>query len=323
MIDLPPGSSVDRIPQVSDWVELACLMEDSNRISQDAVSRVLRASGLSGLQRDEVFENEDRSTYDGTWSDDESSVRATELIWYELARRRERIGEGFPFTTSADEIVLQGSGWTDFPAYTMLLVMDLGKVYFGPRVLVETDTYPSRLFEKIVEACSFGLFGGPASRFGVPIEPGWPTGIDARVTRLGEELGITVEMLDGKTHAHDRDRGLDVAARLELAGNSDGSIVLLTQCATGANWLDKRGEPSLEDWRDLLQWNGKLLRGVAVPWRLEDPWSIKRAYRHFDAMILDRPRIAQGDPDRFLDDECKDEIRGWCEPLLTSLPVLN
>jgi hypothetical protein len=95
------------------------------------------------------------------------------------------------------------------------------------------------------------------------------------------------------------------------------------QCATGKHWKNKRGEPSFADWNDILQWQAQLVRGVAIPWRLLRPGELVKTYRHFDAVILDRPRLAAGAPDNYITPSTKDAIIGWCDMQFKKLPVLD
>jgi hypothetical protein len=130
-----------------------------------------------------------------------------------------------------------------------------------------------------------------------------------------------VEDLAGKTRPHDKDRGLDVAARV-FSDDDHGALFVLTQCAVGKRWWTKTGEPSIADWRDIFRWNSALKRGVAVPWRLEDP-SRARTHRRFDgAVVMDRPRLVDGHPDRFLASDVRSELTRWCQARVKKLPRL-
>ena len=323
MLELPAASTHDHAV-LADWIEMSVLLESPPSTSRDTIATLLRDTGFIGADKAEYFQGEDEDAYDATFSDSEAADRFTELLWQELHRRRVALGEGYPFLVGSADIALEHDSWRHVAAYLMLLLLDLGRSYRAVMVDIQADTLESRLFEKIVEASARGLLAGPCSRFGWPREPDWPTGIDDRVARLAQELELSLELLDGKTRPNDKDRGLDVAGRFSIAGSSEGTMVLLAQCAVGKNWKKKRGEPWIADWRDLLQWKGFLVRGVAVPWRLSGAWGITRAYRHFDdALILDRPRILAGAPDRHIDQNTRRDVELWCEPRVHLLPVLN
>ena len=314
MIDLP-SLNLDDLDRLADWVELSTLAESTGALSQDNVARVLRASGLVGYARTEVFVDDEAFADDDLFSDDETANRLAEQIWEQFRYRVHSLSPAYPFDPRGATLMLKADTWRDVPAYSMLLVLDVGRSYKDQHIGIVPDTTTGRLFEKVVEASVRGLLRGPSSRFGWPIEPSWPTGIDDRVERLAEELELQVENLQGKTDPQDKDRGLDVVGRMAIADGSMGTVAVLVQCAAGEKWTEKKGEPSLANWRDILRWDAELVRGVAVPWRLQGRWDIRRAYRHFDALILDRPRLLAGNPDAFLDEHTKTELVSWCVPL--------
>jgi hypothetical protein len=204
----------------------------------------------------------------------------------------------------------------------MLLICDIGRHYPNAQVELVPDSTSARLFEKIVEASVQGTLGGAASRFGWPREPDWPTAINDRVEVFAERLGLKLELLDGKTDPNDKDRTLDVAGRFSFGDDGDGCFIVLAQCALGKNWRQKRGEPTVEAWRNLIQWNAHLVRAVAIPWTLEEPYNYRRIFRHFDAaVVVDRPRLAAGAPDRHLVGPARDEIAAWCDARLAEVPM--
>jgi hypothetical protein len=170
------------------------------------------------------------------------------------------------------------------------------------------------LFERIVSASQTALFGPLSHRFGWPREPLWPTAINERIERLGELTQLRVENLEGKTHPADKDRGLDVLGRWEMACDAAGGLSILTQCAVGAAWRSKRGEPSEEEWRGIYDWDSARVRAVAVPFRLEPPWDRRRVFAHFGgAIVLDRLRLMAASPDLYLEDATKRHLTAWCE----------
>ena len=165
------------------------------------------------------------------------------------------------------------------------------------------------------------LHHGACVRFGVPREPGWPPGIDDRIRLLGAELQLEVENLQSKTSPMDGDRTLDVASRLAYGTDGPGTIIVLTQCATGKHWNKKRAEPIFAKVDDLLVWNAVLVRALAVPWWFHRPREYERQFREFGkAVILDRPRLLAGLPDQHIDAAAATLIQDWCSAQLSALP---
>ncbi len=326
MFDLP-SLDVDDTLRLADWVELCALFQSGGVVSAADVCDAVHDAGLLGGEPDDVFPGDTSFSEEDDFSTDDAVERLAAAAWEQLRDRAAKIESGYPFDVREDSVRLKTASWRAVPAFVMLLLADMSRSYPSLKAEIEPDSDSARLFEKVVEAAQRGLLGGSAVRFGWPIEPGWPKPINARIRVLGEQLGLEVEALKGKTRRKDKDRGLDVAARFSMGDDGPATFILLTQCATGKHWTKKRGEPALPDWRDILRWDAELLRAVAVPWRLDaridGGFHYVRTYRHFDAVILDRPRLAAGDPDRFLADDVKDQIVRWCEEQVVKLPSLS
>lgn len=318
MIDLPTNNQ-DDVRVLADWVELATSCDDAPT-SLYVVADALRSSGVAGTPRVDNFVGEFREEYEGTLADEEGAERRAQTVWDELHARSAVWREAYPYTVDHDTIRLPQT-WRESPAYHMLLILDISRRY--PSGWITPDFEITRLFEKIVQAAKGRLLGGSVSRFGWPIEYGWPTDIQGRVATLAEELGLRVGNLEPSLFPADSDRGLDVAGLVAINGSSIGTAAILTQCATGQNWKDKTGEPSIEDWQDILDWSAKLVKGFAVPWRLDESWDYRRVHRRFNgAIVLDRPRLIALRPDEALPQQTRDLIVAWCEPRLIDFPRL-
>ncbi len=314
---------------MADWAELSVLASTLGAISRDDFGESLDQAGFLGLEDGGLFPGDETWLDDDATSPDDASERFADELWAKLHLRRSRIGAldagAFPF--ELDDAYLSGGSWHERPAYTMLLLLDHGRTYGGLDVAIGPDSAEGRLFEKIVEASAAGLFGGPVVRFGWPIEPDWPTHPRDRIVRLADRLGLEPENLDigDKVDPHDKDKGLDVVSgwtRLDEPGTA-GQAWVLVQCAVGANWKNKTGEPALSEWRDLIAWDGPLLKGVAVPWRELGTWTAARVSRKFgNALVLGRDRLLRGHPDAHLDPAAASEIRDWCEKRVAALPIL-
>ena len=318
MFDLP-SLDVDNVELIADWVELCVLCSEDAILSHNDVGDVFKDASLVATEEGDIPKDDYDYGDDLIFSSDDKLGRLTEEIWT-LIRRRQRRG-GYPFKVDSNTVARSCEKWQCTPAYTMLLLTDICRRYeLSSPVALEADSSSGRLFEKIVEAATLSLFRGSCVRFGWPRDDEWPTGINDRIEYLGSMLDVDVELLEGKTQPADKDRGLDVVARLEFGDRDEGCPYFLIQCAIGNNWKSKRGEPTLESWNDVLQWNGPLIRAVAVPWRLEEPYNYKWTYRHFGATVLDRPRLITGAPDDVLDPSDATSITDWCTHQLQKIP---
>lgn len=322
MLELPNITSKDRIA-FADWVELACLTNDSGRLSQADIGDVIHdADWLPSVGSDGFPEDDEAS---GAATDLDDAVQAyAEDVWGILRQRAAVTGARYPFEVRGELLSRRAGDWTETLSFTaLLLVASLPRYPASSIVAAHGGWTYQRQFEKIVEAAAKGLFKGSTARFGVPREAGWPVGIRERVARLGDELGLGVQDLDGKVHPHDGDKGLDVVSRISFGDDGPGTLTVFFQCATGKHWQDKLGEPSITAWEDILKWDSRLVRAIAVPLWMDGPEEYGRQFRRFDAAImLDRPRLMAGGPDGFLDAAARPVIEGWCRDQISSLPQL-
>lgn len=312
MIEQPSGIALKDFNAYADWIELCALIDPDGVVSASDIQRV--------LGEEESFKDMD----DMPEEDTKSSL--VEQIWGFLKDRAVYLPTYYPFTIEGDLIKRNIPSWNEIPSFTaMLLISNIAR--FDKEIIVERQGSLSfrQLFEKLVQAAKKGLFKGACARFGNPREPSWPTSIQKRIGQFGKEMRLDVEILTGKVEADDKDRTLDVAARLSFGDDGPGSVVFLTQCATGRHWRDgKRHEPVLEMWKDILVWNAQLLRVLAIPLWIGEAKEYSRCFRHFGgAIILDRPRLLAGTPDQFLDQQYEQLITSWCREQINKLPVLN
>lgn len=319
MLDLP-NIGIEDLPGYADWLELNALVDGDAHYSREWVRDMLHSSGLlgnteePGIPEDDVYRDEiDLTDYDGL-------ERFTEDLWAVLEERSRYFGEMCPYRLDGNKIESKHSCWHGRAAYVLLLLNDL-----LPRYGATVDEKSlRRLFEKVVQASLSGLLGGTSVRFGWPREPDWPTSIEDRLATLGDLMELQIENLDGKTDPTDKDRGLDVVARQRLGDQFDATVTYLVQCATGKFWKSKAGEPSITNWQDLFVWKSLLVRVLAVPWTLSGRDTYVRMFRHFDsAIILDRPRLASGQPDEYLAEDTQKEIVAWCHANIQSIPRVD
>src|SRR5439155_20699417 len=185
-----PYLDIYHVKRVADWVELCCLCTPTGVISRTAVADALRDGGFLSGESDALFPDEELDLHKFTFTAQDVSDRFTELVWDELRQRTRAVGAtGYPLALKHDLVTRRHAGWEEVPAFTMLLIADLGRSYGSVQATIAQDSGASRLFEKIVEASCGGLLSGRSVRLGWPIEPGWPKSITERIETLGERLG--------------------------------------------------------------------------------------------------------------------------------------
>ena len=319
MIDLPildPGD----VSGYADWVELQTMAGDHGSVSQADIERTLAGGGRYGFAPSELYAM-DRDAPDQHDHDaDDQAERFVDEVWAALRLRSLELGTSYPLDVASDSVSRRADTWRNTPSFTHLILTTHTSRYPEGHMVPRVQGYGfRRLFEKVVQASQVGLLGGEASRFGVPVEDGWPAGTNNRIARFAEELG-GLFVLRTNVDSKAGDRTLDVAARLRLGGHSAGTLALLTQCATGKNWEQKRGEPALARWSTVIDWDGVMIRAVAVPWWLE-PTQYSKYFRYFDsAIVFDRRRLLAGEPDDHLDANTQNQIEAWCAAQIAALP---
>jgi hypothetical protein len=322
MIELPQNLDIDDYGSYADWVELCVLLEPAGSVSAAKIADVVRDAGLIGVAKNDLPRGDENFRDADVFSDEDAAERFALDVLAQIRNRAYLWNNEYPLALIGDRVNRACDNWQDAVTFTSLLLADISRGYPAAGIDMDPRSGFPRLFEKIVEACGRGLFRGRAARFGVPREPGWPIPVRDRIQKLGEGLGLLAQDLEGKVEPTSGDRGLDIAVRLGCGDDGPGTLVFLVQCATGKHWREKRGEPSLADWQDVLLWNAPLVRVVAIPWRLKTTQEYAENYRHFDAVILDRPRLVYGRPDRFLEGDTRTALANWCRGQIQKLPTL-
>lgn len=292
MITLPEEDWRD--PEVlADWIELNAV---AHRI-------VLRGS---------VFDSCKDSLL---WSDGERAnevartahAQAVTDAWSSLQTRRRRLGDSWPFDLATDTVTSRGD-----PVYASLLLMDVGRKY--PKSLRPNVDVIRTTFEHVVAASLTTLFQGRSCRFGAPFPRDWPRGFSMRVSHLATEFALQCNqaVVPELSSRQQKDDKLDVISRLFVGDEDLAAVFFLVQCATGENWNDKRGEPSLTKWREYIRWHGVTIRALAIPWAVRPRQRLARIHADFDgAVIFDRWRIVAGRPNEKLDASQRRSLQEW------------
>jgi hypothetical protein len=321
MLDLPDVNAHPFV-QVADWLELEVLTGESGTVALATLADLVRETGLVGDVHSDPTDPELDPFGPGVeMAADDAAMQFAEGVFSEIEARATRVGAAYPFVRVAELVQRTVEIWQLVPCVTALVVIGNLSRYAPDAQATLSGIGHEQIFEKVVQACMRALHRGACVRFGVPREPDWPAGIDERVRRLAAELEVDAENLQNKTRPNDGDRTLDVASRVAYGTDGPGTIVLLTQCATGKHWTKKRAEPIFAKLEDLLVWNAVLVRAVAVPWWFHRPREYERQFREFGkAVILDRPRLLGGFPDQHIDGEAAEVVRDWCSAQLALLP---
>jgi hypothetical protein len=314
----PPERSLTEIDYLADWFELCAITEAAGEFAGAEVIDALVASGAAELKEVRALAADDEQL-----SSQELVSRLVENVIGTIQGRIVRWGSAYPFELDVDVLRFVKT-LEDSAAYVLLLAVDLGTGYsrgVQQALTIQADSDEGRLFEKVVEASQANLFAGHTVRFGWPREATWPTHPRDRVQHLADLLGLSVNDLS-ELASDAKDVGLDViTVGTDPASDSQAWYAVLTQCAVGANWMGKTGQPELAEWLPMLHWKTNLFRAVAIARTAGRTYTVERIRRHFgNAIVLDRSRLLLGRPDEGLDDTTRIEIADLCRSRFTAFP---
>lgn len=216
----------------------------------------------------------------------------------EIERRRNDIGEGYPFEFDGS-ILTASQNWPDnATAYVFLLLVS---VHGLPR-----SRHGPRLFEEVVSAALARYLEGESIRFGFPHRNPVPSNPNNAVDYLAEKLGQR-RLYTRQVRQSDKDMGVDAVAWKRFGDARPTKLVLLANCSTGANWNSKLGELSLDKWKRMIDFGCDPVRVFAVPWiPSREDWNKIVEYGN---MVLDRSRASS----LLADWDAATAIRNWCK----------
>lgn len=219
---------------VADWIELE-LAAGEPQLSKAKVSSIVES--LLGSEPGEAFLSD---------------------VWRELEERQSRYSTQF-FTCSEDLV----SRFSDQPApseYTACLIFSLYGV---------SDEYRAdpKIFERLSAEAIGNYLEGKVFIFGWPVLPDVQADIALRVKSVAD--AARERFVEAPAERY-KDRGVDVIAWRPFTEHSTGEhrssqLVILAQCAAGANWRDKTSQLPRKSWAQYIHWACEPLTGFAVP----------------------------------------------------------
>lgn len=312
-----PDNNWRQAEVLASWVELSALRADNGFVP--------RGNVLNALTDSNLFEERGNQRKNDSTSEGSAAATASE-IWKTLHRRQRLMGAAWPYQLT-EESLTRRAGYKTLPemaAYTtMLLIEAAAQGWYKTLTLTKSDIARTH-FEMIVASSLSRVCGGRTSRFGAPFPKGWPKGFAKRVKYLAGLFGLSAseEKLGILATPQQQDGSLDVVVRWKIGDEEAASAYLFVQCATGKGWVtDKRGEPMMALWNEFVSWDGPYFKVIAVPFVVRDKHELQRAsIMHERAIILDRFRIASGEPDKIIEAEFRNVLVAWCQQKFLVLP---
>jgi hypothetical protein len=166
----------------------------------------------------------------------------------------------------------------------------------------------AEVFENLVTKALARYVGGDAIRVGHPRRPPVPTAFRDLVPYLGARLREPVRRTVALREAT-KDLRADVIAWRPFADSRPGQVVVLAQCAIGADWRRKLTECNVDLWGRYIEFFASPCRAFGVPFTVpsQDHWL---EYSSDGGIGLDRLRIVELlDGGRAIDGAVRREVR--------------
>lgn len=156
---------------------------------------------------------------------------------------------------------------------------------------------------------------------------GWGGG---RLSRAKEIVRQVAAWIDGTARESElskwiprsaKDAKLDLVCQADFYDGRGLRPTFLVQCASGANWKDKTGSPSVRTWSRVIATGTQLSRGFAMP-HLVDEYEFDRAGVDSGALFLDSTRLLSAgacDGGDWLSEQLRKRIARWLRPRIHAL----
>ena len=288
---------VDETSVYADWVECSALV---------------RGDSISKADVKECFSEID------SFNSENTPAKIAD-IWSELDRRKRHLGQCSPLSITENRIT--AASWHDYVAYSFCLLLSYSKSnQEWEQKFCKDYQAQGALFEHISAAALKSIMKNWKVR-----PTGWSyansTNIQKQIkgiaTDIGEQIGSE------SPRAIDKDGGVDILCYRQFPDERGNYPVFFVQCATGRNWVDKRGEDALRLWRNWIHFRtpNLLSRGLAVPFALGDE-TFRQTQVCGDCLILDRIRLFShgATESEWLEKDHCYKIKSWIAEKLKSLP---
>lgn len=233
-------------------------------------------------------------------SGDEPSDNFISDIWDELELRMDLYGNNPPFVVDNMEVT-PNLVWEQNPEYLMWLILSLTGNPSNP-------TPTGKLFERTSKEAAKNYLAGEALVFGHP----------GKVT-VAQLCGELLEKFKSELPPNYNDRGLDVVAWKPFNDKRGNQVIVLMQCAGGANWTTKTGDVVLRAWCEkYVTFGCKPIRGFSTAVVISDRDRFEEISFEAD-LLLDRTRLYRNTRDYQVQDSLRSETLDWCNNRLQEI----
>ena len=251
---------------LADWLEVFMCLGQRSRVSRSKIRGLLRGILLV---------------------DGDSLQVAIELLFLELTRRQQVIGDHYPFVVQDAHVSLTVVD-NSLP-YIFMLCLCMSEPLRTEGRQSEVETLLDML---VLDALSGYLSGSSRGvHFGWPTSGDRPPAFPAAIAWLAERLGLAVGK--GQKRSARRDGGVDVVVWRPFNDRREGFVTILAQCTIAVDWSEKAKDIVVDLWRGYIDFGKDPITCLAIPYVIPHPfdkWDELRRTVHF---VLDRLRICE------------------------------
>lgn len=284
---------------VSDWFEGSILFEQDELSKTDLL--------------DSLLENELCGT-------PTIAQQIVEGVWNELNRRVRWMQN-----TSGIHIdgrwVIKKKNWEDVPAHTFCILLSLAPNYsWWFNAFGRDYTEQGELFELITKASLQTQFDDNW----IIIQTGWTRSNASRlpqvVSDIANHLYESPRELPSWINSQSKEIGLDLLCFRRFQDNRPGIPVYMLQCASGNDWTSKLHTPKLGRWRKIIDFYSHPMKGVAIPFCLNDD-KFMASTLDIEGLLIERCRLlcAESVDQEWLSDDLKQRLIDWSTPRIEEL----
>ena len=262
------------IDVVADWIELYVTYLKDN-ISKTQVTSYIQAS--KGSDPDDDF---------------------IDSVWATLRHRVGLYGDDSPIVVRGN-LISSNIDWENSPEYLACLIYALEG---NPNTDSASAAVAGKYFERISNEAVKNYIRGNSLIYGFPNDQNVQ---DIAINHLRE-------LFNYLPPAYRKDRNLDIVAWNPWGDHRASQIILLVQCAAGANWKTKIKELNIRAWEKYIHFAANPIKGFSVPVIISDREMLHEIST--DAgVIIDRPRLYKETFNKnFTDVALRPLLTEWC-----------
>lgn len=140
------------------------------------------------------------------------------------------------------------------------------------------------------------------------------------IRKICEETKFAEKDLPLWDNGRIKDMGLDIYGYYPGHGNRPSTYFMMFQCASGDNWTEKRNTPNLEIWADILRTYTSPIRGMAIPFLVEET-DFSQSLIVIKGPLLERKMLLSGLDQKMLPEKLILQINDWVSERIDNLPL--